>query len=264
MSDQEAQQEPSMEEILASIRRIISEDADEETAAAPEEAAAEFGAPEAPAEPEPEVAEVAEEEEVLELTDEEQVLELTDEVQDDGTVVNLKTGEEVPEDHARDEVVEEPQAEGEEEVELEMLDSDESTEEPEENIAEPKANPEPESEPEAEPDFEPEPEAEPGPVSIAEPEPVDALAAEAADRLVSENPAMNSVASLSVLAAAVDTHRRAVDPSIGPRSIEDLVKDVMRPMIREWLDDNLPSLVERMVGKEIERLTREAEDISQR
>ena len=251
MSDQEAQQEPSMEEILASIRRIISEDGDEE-------AAAEVDAPEALAdpepEPEPEVAEVAEEEEVLELTDEEEVLELTDEVQDDGTVVNLNTGEEVPEDDAPDEVVEEPQAEDEEEIELEMVDSDEPTEQPEENIAEPEADPEPE--PEAEP--------EPEPVAVAEPEPVDALAAEAADRLVSENPAMNSVASLSALAAAVDTHRRAVDPSIGPRTIEDLVKDVMRPMIREWLDDNLPSLVERMVGREIERLTREAEDISQR
>lgn len=258
MSDQEAQQEPSMEEILASIRRIISEDGDEETAAAPEEAAAEVDAPEALAdpepEPEPEVAEVAEEEEVLELTDEEEVLELTDEVQDDGTVVNLNTGEEVPEDDAPDEVVEEPQAEDEEEIGLEMVDSDEPTEQPEENIAEPEADPEPE--PEAEP--------EPEPVAVAEPEPVDALAAEAADRLVSENPAMNSVASLSALAAAVDTHRRAVDPSIGPRTIEDLVKDVMRPMIREWLDDNLPSLVERMVGREIERLTREAEDISQR
>jgi cell pole-organizing protein PopZ len=260
MSDQEAQQEPSMEEILASIRRIISEDGDEETAAAPEEAAAEVDAPEALAdpepEPEPEVAEVAEEEEVLELTDEEEVLELTDEVQDDGTVVNLNTGEEVPEDDAPDEVVEEPQAEDEEEIELEMVDSDEPTEQPEENIAEPEADPEPE--PEAEPEPEPEP------VAVAEPEPVDALAAQAADRLVSENPAMNSVASLSALAAAVDTHRRAVDPSIGPRTIEDLVKDVMRPMIREWLDDNLPSLVERMVGREIERLTREAEDISQR
>jgi len=254
MSDQEAQQEPSMEEILASIRRIISEDGDEETAAAPEEAAAEVDAPEALAEPEPEpeVAEVAEEEEILELTDEEEVLELTDEVQDDGTVVNLNTGEEVPEDDAPDEVFEEPQAEDEEEIELEMVDSDEPTEETEENIAEPEAEPEPQ------------PEAEPEPVSIAEPEPVDALAAEAADRLVSENPAMNSVASLSALAAAVDTHRRAVDPSIGTRTIEDLVKDVMRPMIREWLDDNLPSLVERMVGREIERLTREAEDISQR
>jgi cell pole-organizing protein PopZ len=96
------------------------------------------------------------------------------------------------------------------------------------------------------------------------PEPADVLAAEAADRLVSENPAINSVSSLSALAAAVDIHRRAVDPSIGPRTIEDLVKDVMRPMIREWLDDNLPSLVERVVGREIERMTREAEDISQR
>jgi len=260
MSDQEAQQEPSMEEILASIRRIISEDGDEETAAAPEEAAAEVDAPKALAdpepEPEPEVAEVAEEEEVLEHTDEEEVLELTDEVQDDGTVVNLNTGEEVLEDDAPDEVVEEPQAEDEEEIELEMVDSNALTEEPEENIAEPEADPEPEPEPELE--------AEPEPVAIAEPEPVDALAAEAADRLVSENSAMNSVASLSALAAAVDTHRRAVDPSIGPRTIEDLVKDVMRPMIREWLDDNLPSLVERMVGREIERLTREAEDISQR
>ena len=75
---------------------------------------------------------------------------------------------------------------------------------------------------------------------------------------------MTSVSSLSALAAAVDTHRRAVDPSIGPRTIEDLVKEVMRPMIKDWLDANLPTLVERMVGREIERLTREAEDISER
>ena len=109
-------------------------------------------------------------------------------------------------------------------------------------------------------------EAEPAPLVEEHPvpEPADVLAAEAADRLISENSAINSVSSLSALAAAVDTHRRAVDPSIGPRTIEDLVKDVMRPMIREWLDDNLPSLVERMVGREIERMTREAEDISQR
>jgi len=88
--------------------------------------------------------------------------------------------------------------------------------------------------------------------------------AEASERLVSDMPGMESVSTLSGLAAAVDTHRRAVDPSIGPKTIEDLVKEVMRPMIREWLDANLPSLVERLVGREIERLTREAEDISQR
>ena len=224
MSDQNAEQEPSMEEILASIRRIISEDGEEEGTAetAPEEVAEAEPAQEEPApEPEPE----------------EEVLELTDEIQDDGTVVNLKTGEEIDE---------EPTVETEEEVELEMIDAEE----------------EPEPERELEPEDEPEPEAEPE--LVAEPALEDAVAAEATERLVSDMPGMESVSTLSGLAAAVDSHRRAVDPSIGPRTIEDLVKEVMRPMIKEWLDDNLPSLVERLVSREIERLTREAEEISQR
>lgn len=231
MSDQEAQQEPSMEEILASIRRIISEDGEEETAAASE---AEAAAPEPVPEPEPEEPEAP-------ADPEEDILELTDEVQDDGTVVNLNTGEAIEEEETPEEFVESLDAE--EEVELEMVDADE---EPEEEEAEP----------------EPEAELEPQPVAEAEPEEI--LVDEAANRLVSDDPAMTSVSSLSALAAAVDTHRRAVDPSIGPRTIEDLVKEVMRPMIKDWLDANLPSLVERMVGREIERLTREAEDISQR
>lgn len=234
MSDQNTEQEPSMEEILASIRRIISEDGDEESAApeaeasAPEPVAEEAPEPVEDVAPEPEVEEAPEPE-----PEEDDVLELTDEVQDDGTVVDLSTGEAVEaaeEEETPEEFVE--SLESEEEVELEMVDAEE----------------------------------EPAPEEPAEPapEPVEALAAEAADRLVSEDPATTSVSSLSALAAAVDTHRRAVDPSIGPRTIEDLVKEVMRPMIKEWLDQNLPSLVERMVGREIERLTREAEDISQR
>ena len=97
-------------------------------------------------------------------------------------------------------------------------------------------------------------------------EPVIEAAAEAvaAERLVSDISGMEAVSALSGLAAAVNNHRRAVDPGIGARTIEDLVKEVMRPMIREWLDDNLPALVERLVSREIERLTREAEEISQR
>ena len=91
-----------------------------------------------------------------------------------------------------------------------------------------------------------------------------AAAVVAEERLVSQPPATESVSSLASLAAAVDNHRRAVDPSIGPKTIEDLVKEVMRPMIREWLDGNLPSLVERLVGREIQRLTREAEELSER
>lgn len=41
-----------------------------------------------------------------------------------------------------------------------------------------------------------------------------------------------------------------------PRTLEDLVKDMMRPMLQSWLDANLPSIVERMVREEIERVAR--------
>ena len=37
------------------------------------------------------------------------------------------------------------------------------------------------------------------------------------------------------------------------RTLEDLVKDMLRPMLKSWLDDNLPALVERLVRAEIER-----------
>ena len=40
------------------------------------------------------------------------------------------------------------------------------------------------------------------------------------------------------------------------RTIEDLVKEMLRPMLKAWLDENLPGLVERLVRAEIERVTR--------
>jgi cell pole-organizing protein PopZ len=40
------------------------------------------------------------------------------------------------------------------------------------------------------------------------------------------------------------------------RTLEDLVKDMLRPMLKSWLDDNLPGLVERIVKAEIERVSR--------
>ncbi len=40
------------------------------------------------------------------------------------------------------------------------------------------------------------------------------------------------------------------------RSLEDLAGDMLRPMLQEWLDDNLPTLVERLVREEIERVSR--------
>jgi cell pole-organizing protein PopZ len=40
------------------------------------------------------------------------------------------------------------------------------------------------------------------------------------------------------------------------RSLEDLVREMLRPMLKVWLDDNLPGLVERLVRAEIERVSR--------
>jgi cell pole-organizing protein PopZ len=40
------------------------------------------------------------------------------------------------------------------------------------------------------------------------------------------------------------------------RTLDDLVKEMLRPMLKVWLDDNLPTIVERLVRSEIERVSR--------
>lgn len=41
-----------------------------------------------------------------------------------------------------------------------------------------------------------------------------------------------------------------------PRTIEDVMKELLRPMVKTWLDDNLPAVVERLVREEISRVAR--------
>lgn len=40
------------------------------------------------------------------------------------------------------------------------------------------------------------------------------------------------------------------------RTVEDLIREMLRPMLKSWLDENLPGMVERMVQREIERVSR--------
>jgi uncharacterized protein len=40
------------------------------------------------------------------------------------------------------------------------------------------------------------------------------------------------------------------------RTLEDLVREMLKPMLKAWLDDNLPGLVERLIRAEIERVSR--------
>lgn len=43
-------------------------------------------------------------------------------------------------------------------------------------------------------------------------------------------------------------------------TLEEIVKDMLRPMLREWIDTNMPNIVEVLVEKELEKLARHAKD----
>ena len=69
-----------------------------------------------------------------------------------------------------------------------------------------------------------------------------------AHALISRESGERVAASFSELAAAIrDDHLRDSDV---------IVREVMRPMLQEWLDENLPRLVEQLVREEIERIAR--------
>jgi cell pole-organizing protein PopZ len=60
-------------------------------------------------------------------------------------------------------------------------------------------------------------------------------------------------------AAAVDSAFNALAQTVlvqNSKTLEDLVKEMLRPMLQHWLDNNLPTLVERLVRQEIERVAR--------
>jgi uncharacterized protein len=69
-----------------------------------------------------------------------------------------------------------------------------------------------------------------------------------------ESPLMSSSTSAAVDAAFNALAHTALTQNT--RTLEDLVTDMMRPMLKAWLDDNLPGLVERVVRAEIERVSR--------
>jgi len=59
--------------------------------------------------------------------------------------------------------------------------------------------------------------------------------------------------------AAVDSAFNALAQTVlvqNARTLEDLVREMLRPMLKSWLDDNLPGMVERLVRAEIERVSR--------
>jgi cell pole-organizing protein PopZ len=73
------------------------------------------------------------------------------------------------------------------------------------------------------------------------------------DRLISEPTEVVSSAIFSELYGALARDRGLGVGGPGV-TLEDIVRESLKPLLREWLDANLPDLVERLVRKEIERL----------
>ena len=69
------------------------------------------------------------------------------------------------------------------------------------------------------------------------------------------SPQMLSRATVSAVESAFNSLANTV-LSNNARTLEDLVKEMLRPMLKSWLDDTLPGLVERIVKAEIERVSR--------
>ncbi len=86
----------------------------------------------------------------------------------------------------------------------------------------------------------PEPAAEESPVSVTEIKPT----------LVSDKATEASRSSLAALSALI------VKPEVtGTDTLEGLVREILKPMVAEWLESRLPDIVERMVAQEIRRIT---------
>jgi uncharacterized protein len=69
------------------------------------------------------------------------------------------------------------------------------------------------------------------------------------------SPAILSNTTITAVESAFNSLAHTV-LSNNARTLEDLVKEMLRPMLKSWLDDNLPGLVERIVKAEIERVSR--------
>jgi cell pole-organizing protein PopZ len=69
----------------------------------------------------------------------------------------------------------------------------------------------------------------------------------AGDALISGKTAKASKAALAALSGV------SIDPRAADNTLDGLVRDMLRPMLKEWLDANLPELVERVVTREVAR-----------
>lgn len=105
--------------------------------------------------------------------------------------------------------------------------------------------------------FEPEPEPAPAPVHAPAPAaPAAAVAPRAEWRPIDQSP-LTSEPVASRAAGALSNLMGSMLVSSGT-TLDDVVRELLKPMLKEWLDANLPQIVESEVAKEIDRIRRMA------
>lgn len=124
-------------------------------------------------------------------------------------------------------------------------------------------------EPVAQAAYEPEPEPAPAPrvqaapqpaAAAPQPTPVSAPAqptrAQTVQPSMSEEPILSHRTTAASLGSLETLSKLLVKPeSESTGTLEGLVREMLRPMLREWLDANLPDLVETIVAREIAKIT---------
>ena len=247
MSNTDQASEPTMEEILSSIRKIIADDdppdmgkaSKQEPEPVVEEAAADADAEAdtdadadadmdawAEAEAEMEADAVPEPDDSTADASEDDIFELTDTIDEFDGDDDGKDEEDAPQDLMDPDQIDD----------LAFVESEEA---------------DPVPEPEPEPELVPEP--------VVEPEEKPEAVAEAAVSRSVYNAAEGLISDTASVAASSAFGRLAESMVLSNgegRTIEDLVEDMLRPMLKIWLDENLPPLVERLVQEEIARVAR--------
>jgi len=221
MANPEPAGEPSMEDILASIRRIISDDEDtgEETK--------EADVPKAKAEPE------TAEEVDFDAIDVDEEPAAADETNDQSSIDDIFDLTEVVEDEPdADEPVSQADVDAmdfdavgddaEDAADLDFVDAETTA-----------------TDNDAEVDF-----------AVASDDPAEDKAEPEKPNLLSPDAQATASAAFGALASTMLSH------SGGARTLEEIVEDLLRPLLRAWLDQNLPPLVEKLVREEIERVAR--------
>ena len=180
MPDAKPQPEPSMEEIIASISRLIAEDKPQGERLRPAAGA------------------------------KDDILDLTEAIDEDGTVRRLPPAREHPALPA----------------------------EPAKETAGPRIEPEP-------------PRVDPA---------VALKAAGGGERILSAATSGAAAAAFARLGGMPRDQRAEGELLLGDsgRTLEDIVREALRPLLQAWLDKNLPGIVERLVREEIGRVVRDA------